>query len=100
MTGKKQDFSENMKSDSMPNLRETYLSPSAFCSLFNLIESQCLDAMQTLLCLHQVLDDVMWEVAVKRVCNQINVSKVESLKRILQPNNGLFKSPGKVAADG
>lgn len=36
------------------------------------MEIQCLDEIQTSLYHHQVLKDVMWEVAVKRECDQLN----------------------------
>lgn len=56
------------------------------------MEIQCLDKIQTLLCLQQVPKDVMREAAVKRESAQLNVSRVKSLQRILQPNNGLLKT--------
>lgn len=56
------------------------------------MEIQCLDKIQTLLCLQQVPEDVMREAAVKRESAQLNVSRVKSLQRILQPNNGLLKT--------
>lgn len=59
------------------------------------MEIQCLDEIQTSLYLHQVLKDIVWEVAMKRERDQLNVNKVESLKRILRPNNDSLKSPGK-----
>lgn len=79
----------------MSNLHQMFLSTSAFCPFLNVIEIQCLDEIRTSLCLYQVLKDVMWEVAMKREHNQLNVNKVESLKRILRPNNNSLKSPGK-----
>lgn len=79
----------------MPNLRQMFLSTFAFCPFLNVIGIQCLDEIQTSLCLHQVLKDVMWEVAMKRECDQLNVNKVESIKRIMWPNNDSLKSPGK-----
>lgn len=81
----------------MPKSPQIYLSPSASRSLFNLMEIQCLDEIQTSLCLQRVLEDVMWEAAVKREWDQLNRNRVENLKRILQPNNGLLKSSGKAA---
>lgn len=63
------------------------------------MEIQCLDEIQTSLYLQQVLEDVVWEAAAKRECDQLNVSRVGSLKRILQPNYGLLKSPGQAAPD-
>lgn len=47
------------------------------------MEIQCLDEIQTPLYLQQVLEDVMWEAAVKTEHDQLNVSRVESLEKIL-----------------
>lgn len=47
------------------------------------MEIQCLDEIQTPLYLQQVLEDVMWEAAVKIERDQLNVSRVESLEKIL-----------------
>lgn len=75
-----------------PSLHQICLPPPVFCSLMNLMETQCLDHIQTSLCLLQELKNALWEAAVKRECDRLNTSRAKSLKRTLQPNHGLLKT--------